>query len=75
VRVDVFKNRFLWYAVGSSFILQVFVLYTPVVNRAFNVTVLESLDQAFAVLFAAITFATLETAKWVMSRRRKKQTA
>ena len=74
-KVGIFKNRFLWYAVGSSFILQLFVLYTPVVNTAFNVTAPEPLDWAFAVLFSAITFTTLETAKWVMSRRHKKQTA
>jgi len=73
-KVGVFKNKFLWYAVGLSFILQLFVLYTPIVNTAFNVTAPEPLDWAFAVSFSAITFTTLETAKWVMSRRHKKKT-
>jgi Ca2+-transporting ATPase len=73
-KVGAFKNKFLWYAVGSSFILQLIVLYTPGVNSALDVKAPESLDWAFAILFTAITFTTLETAKWIMSMRRKKQT-
>jgi Ca2+-transporting ATPase len=74
-KVGAFKNKFLWYAVTLSFILQLFVLYTPVVNTAFNVTAPEPLDWAFAVLFTSITFTSLEGGKWIVSRRRKKQTA
>ena len=70
-KVGLFKNKFLWYAVGSSFLLQLFVLYTPGVNAAFNVTAPEPLDWAFAILFTAITFVTLETGKYIASRRRK----
>lgn len=70
-KVGAFKNKFLWYAVASSFILQLFVLYTPGVNSAFGVTAPEPLDWAFAILFTAITFGSLETAKWMTSRKRK----
>jgi len=70
-KVGIFKNKFLWYAVGSSFLLQLFVLYTPGVNAAFNVTAPEPLDWAFAILFTAITFVTLETGKYIACRRRK----
>jgi Ca2+-transporting ATPase len=73
-KVGAFKNKFLWYAVGSSFILQLIVLYTPGVNSAFDVNAPEPLDWAFAILFTAISFTTLETAKWIMSMKRKKQT-
>jgi len=69
-KVGVFKNKFLWYAVGSSFLLQLFVLYTPGLNSAFNVSAPEPLDWAFAVLFMTITFVTLETAKYIACRRR-----
>ncbi len=72
-KVGVFKNRFLWYAVGSSFLLQLVVLYTPGLNSAFNVSAPEPLDWAFAILFTAITFGALETAKWIISRRRGKK--
>ncbi len=71
-QVGVFKNKFLWYAVGSSFILQLFVLYTPGINSIFDVTAPEPLDWAFAVLFTAIVFTALELAKFFLSRRRGK---
>jgi Ca2+-transporting ATPase len=70
-KVGAFKNKFLWYAVGSSFLLQLFVLYTPGINSAFNVNAPEPLDWAFAVLFTAITFVALESGKYIASRRRK----
>jgi len=72
-KVGAFKNKFLWYAVGSSFILQLIVLYTPGINSAFDVNAPELLDWGLAILFTMITFTTLETAKWIMSIRRKKQ--
>jgi Ca2+-transporting ATPase len=74
-KVGVFKNKFLWYAIGSSFILQLFILYTPGINAAFAVTAPELLDWAFAILFTAITFTTLECAKWFMNRRGMEKTA
>jgi hypothetical protein len=55
----------------SSFALQLVVLYTPGLNTAFNVTPPEPLDWAFAILFSAIIFCTLETAKYVASKRRE----
>jgi Ca2+-transporting ATPase len=73
--VGVFKNKVLWYAVGSSFLLQLVVLYTPGLNSAFNVSAPEPLDWAFALLFTAITFGSLETAKWIVSRRRARKKA
>jgi len=74
-KVGVFKNRFLWYAVGSSFLLQLVVLYVPGLNSAFNVNAPEPLDWAFAALFTAITFGSLEMGKWIMSRRPDKKKA
>jgi Ca2+-transporting ATPase len=72
-KVGVFKNKFLWYAVLFSFFLQLIVLYTPGLNSAFNVSAPELLDWAFAILFTAIAFGSLETGKWIASRRYKKQ--
>jgi Ca2+-transporting ATPase len=71
-KVGIFKNRFLWYAVLSSFVLQLIVLYTPFLNTAFGVTPPELLDWGFAILFTAITFGTLEMAKFVAYKRRKR---
>jgi len=72
-KVGVFKNKFLWYAVLSSFFLQLIVLYTPGLNSAFSVSAPEPLDWAFAILFMTITIGSLETAKWITSRKHKKQ--
>jgi len=70
-KVGVFKNRFLWYAILSSFGLQLIVLYTPGIQTVFGVTSPEPLDWAFAILFTAITFGSLEIGKYIASKRRK----
>jgi len=70
-KVGVFKNKFLWYAVLSSFGLQLIVLYTPGLQTLFGVTSPEVIDWAFAILFTAITFGSLEIGKYIASRRRK----
>ncbi len=72
-KVGAFKNKFLWYAVAASFVLQLFILYAPGVNSVFDVAAPEPLDWAFAILFTAITFGSLETAKCITSRRHNKQ--
>ena len=69
-KVGVFKNRFLWYAILSSFGLQLLVLYSPL-QTVFGVTSPEPLDWAFAILFTAITFGSLEIGKYIASKRRK----
>lgn len=74
-KVGVFRNKYLWYAVGSSFILQLLILYTPGINSAFAVTTPEPLDWVFAVSFAVITFAALEGGRWIAGRRRMNQMA
>jgi Ca2+-transporting ATPase len=71
-KVGAFKNKFLWYAVLSSFALQLVILYTPGLNVLFDVNAPEPIDWAFAIAFTAITFTTLEMGKYFASRRRKK---
>jgi Ca2+-transporting ATPase len=68
-KVGLFKNKFLWYAILSSFGLQLLVLYTPGIQTVFGVTSPEPLDWAFAILFTAIVFGALEIGKYVMSRK------
>lgn len=72
-KVGVFKNKFLWYAILSSFALQMFVLYTPGVQGLFGVTSPEPLDWAFAILFTVIVFGSLETGKYIASKRRRRE--
>ncbi|MCL5876218.1 MAG: cation-translocating P-type ATPase [Candidatus Bathyarchaeota archaeon] len=70
-KVGVFKNKYLWIAVLSSFALQLVVLYTPGVQELFDVHTPELIDWAVAALYAAIVFTTLEVGKYVTSRRKK----
>ena len=68
--VGVFKNKFLWIAIVSSLALQLLVLYTPLQN-VFYVNTPELQDWAYAIVFTAITFASLEIGKYIASKRRR----
>jgi len=70
-KVGIFKNKFLWYAVLSSFGLQLLVLYTPGLQSLFGVTSPQLMDWGYAILFTAITFCSLEVGKYFASKRRK----
>jgi len=70
-KVGIFKNKFLWYAVLSSFGLQLLVLYTPGLQSLFGVTSPQLMDWFYAILFTAITFCSLEVGKYFASKRRK----
>jgi P-type Ca2+ transporter type 2C len=73
LKVGPFKNKFLWIAVVSSFALQLLVLYAPGVQTLFNVQTPSVIDWGVAVLFAFVVFLTLETGKYVNSRRNSPQ--
>jgi Ca2+-transporting ATPase len=70
-KVGVFKNKYLWYAILSSFALQLFILYTPGIQQIFGVHAPEPFDWVIAALFAGIVFAALEIGKYIASKRRK----
>jgi Ca2+-transporting ATPase len=69
-KVGIFKNKFLWYAILSSFALQLVILYAPGVQAIFDVNKPELIDWAIAGLYGAIVFAVLELGKYVANRRR-----
>lgn len=69
-KVGVFKNKFLWLAILISLGLQLMVLYTPL-QTLFDVKTPEPIDWAVALTFSAITFATLELGKYIVSKKRK----
>jgi Ca2+-transporting ATPase len=71
LKVGLFKNRFLWYAILSSMALQLMVLYVPGVQGVFGVTSPELMDWGLALLFAAIAFSALEIGKYIGCRKRK----
>ncbi len=69
-KVGIFKNKYLWYAILSSFALQLVILYVPGLQTAFDVHTPELIDWAVAALYAGIVFATIEIGKYLTSRRR-----
>jgi P-type Ca2+ transporter type 2C len=69
-KVGVFKNKFLWYAIISSFALQLFILYTPGVQAIFDVHAPGVIDWVIAVLFAGIVFSAIEIGKYIACKRR-----
>jgi Ca2+-transporting ATPase len=71
-KVGVFKNKFLWVAILSSLALQLLVLYTPLQN-VFYVGTPELIDWAYAIVFTIIVFGTLETSKYIASKRRERR--
>jgi Ca2+-transporting ATPase len=70
-KVGVFKNKFLWYAILSSFALQLLILYTPGIQGIFEVHSPDLMDWIVSVAFAAIVFSVLELGKYVAWKRRK----
>ncbi len=69
-KVGVFKNKYLWYAILSSFALQLVILYVPGLQSLFDVHMPELIDWAVAALFGGIVFATIEVGKYANSRRK-----
>jgi Ca2+-transporting ATPase len=68
-KVRVFKNKWLWIAILSSFALQLVILYVPALQAVFYVPMPELIDWAVAACFAGIVFPSLEVGKYVFSRR------
>lgn len=71
LKVGIFKNKILWYALISSFILQLFVLYTPGVQTTFGLTSPGLIHWAIAILSVVTIFSALEIGKYIASKRRK----
>ena len=70
-RVGLFKNKFLWYAIASSFALQLLILYTPGIQGIFDIHSPDLMDWIVSVAFAALVFSVLELGKYVACKRRK----
>ena len=69
-KVGPFKNKYLWYAVLSSFALQLVILYVPGLQVLFDVHSPELVDWAIAGFFAGAVFTALEIGKYLASRKR-----
>jgi Ca2+-transporting ATPase len=63
IKAEPFSNKFLWYAVFFSFLLQILVLYVPFLHPAFDVTYPSIQDWLFAVLSSFLIFVIVEVLK------------
>jgi P-type Ca2+ transporter type 2C len=71
-KVGIFKNKILWYAILSSFALQLFVLYIPGVQSTFGLTTPGITHWVIALLSTAIIFSALEIGKYIATIRRNR---
>jgi len=71
-KVGVFKNKFLWVAILSSLAMQLAVLYIPGVQGLFDVTYPDAFDWIVAITSTLIVFFSIETGKYIASKRRKR---
>jgi len=63
IKAAPFSNKYLWYAVIGSFLMQLIVLYVPIAHEAFDVTYPTLQDWTLAAMSAIIIFAVVEISK------------
>jgi Ca2+-transporting ATPase len=68
LEIGIFSNRTLLYAVGSTILLQLLVIYTPMLNGPFNTVPLGLADWGIIMLLASTTLIFVEAAKFVESK-------
>ncbi len=71
-KVGVFKNKFLWLAIGSSLVLQLIVLYTPQLHGIFDVHYPGASEWLVAISFMLLTFFSIELGKYIAGKRRSR---
>src|SRR5659263_46520 len=65
--IGIFSNRTLIYAVASTILLQLLVIYTPSLNGYFKTVPLGLADWGFILLIASTTLIFVEAAKFIES--------
>jgi len=61
--VHLFANGWLWTAIGGSVVLQLLVVYVPLLQRAFGTTALSTADWAFCLVVASSVLWLREASK------------
>jgi Ca2+-transporting ATPase len=67
--VRLFTNRWLWAAIGTSLLLQVVVVYTPFLQRAFGTVDLSGLDWLFCTAVASSVLWLRDFSKLIVRSR------
>jgi Ca2+-transporting ATPase len=64
-----FSNRWIWAAIGLSLLLQLTVVYVPVLQAAFQTVPLSPTDWLVCILVSSMVLWPIEILKWVDRRR------
>jgi P-type Ca2+ transporter type 2C len=73
--VNLFRNRWLWLAVGASVLLQAVVVYVPAMQRAFSTTPLSFTDWLMCAGVASSILWLRELSKLATRRTRDRRMA
>ncbi|MFA4956822.1 MAG: calcium-transporting P-type ATPase, PMR1-type [Candidatus Methanoperedens sp.] len=68
LEIGIFSNRTLLYAVGSTILLQLLVIYAPMLNGLFKTVPLGLADWGIIMLLASTTLIFVEVAKFLESK-------
>lgn len=69
LRIGLFSNRWMFYAVGSSLVLLLLVIYVPFLRPIFNTTSLSLMHWEIILPLLLIPSVVAEVSKWLISRR------
>jgi Ca2+-transporting ATPase len=69
--IGIFSNRALLFAVGSTILLQLLVIYAPMLNGPFQTVPLGLVDWAIIILLASTTLIFIEAVKFVESSQKQ----
>ncbi|MCB1510168.1 MAG: cation transporting ATPase C-terminal domain-containing protein, partial [Hyphomicrobiaceae bacterium] len=70
--IGVFSNRMLVWAVSLTFVLQLAIIYVPVLNAIFNTTPLTALELLACLAISSVVFVAVETEKWLRRRAERR---
>jgi Ca2+-transporting ATPase len=75
LKIGIFKNKRLWYAIAAAFVLQLIILYVPAAHPFFSVQTPRVIDWIIAIFFGAIVFCSVEAGKYLAGALKKKPAA
>ena len=67
--IGIFSNRLMVFAVGTTFILQLALIYVPFLQKIFKTVPLTAGQLAICLVCSTIVFASVEIYKWFVRRR------
>ncbi len=73
-KIGFFSNRMMLVAVGTTFILQMALIYVPFLQNVFNTVALPLRDLGIALVLSTLVFFAVEIEKWIRRIRASRET-